>query len=270
VRRRRRLAGAALAALVLLAAVPAAVFAQDEEPNIEFPYPLVTRRPVIERELEIRVKHEKGRDGRESELAAAVELPLLPRWQIELEVPLVFTEPRDAPAMAGVGDVEIDTKVLLFKSAQYRVLVAGGVELTLPTGSERRGLGGEAAVEPYLTGAIGLGPVDLLADVEWEANVNANVPGPQEQELAGGAMAAYRLSRWFTPLVELRTKTRMRGEEEAAEGEPGRLHATQVSIVPGFNVNPFPGSTLAVGVELPLTDARSADYIVHTRFVWEF
>ncbi len=266
----RRAVGVVLAAAVLLAGAPALVRAEDEEPNIEFTYPLVTRRPVIERELELRFKHEKSDEGRVSELFGAIELPLLPRWQLELEVPLVFREPRDEAAMAGVGDVAVDNKVLLFKSVQYRVLVAGGVELTLPTGSERRGLGGEAAVEPYLAGAIGLGPIDLLADIAWEANINANVPGPQEQELSAGTAAAYRLSRWFTPLVELRTVTQMRGEEEASEGEPRRLHQTLLSIVPGFNVQPFAGATLAVGVELPLTDARTADYVIHSLFVWEF
>src|SRR5437773_12556733 len=76
--------------------LPATAAVAQEEPDIEFFYPVVTRRPVIERELELRVKHEKGRDGRETEMAAAIELPLLPRWQIELEIPVVIADPRDA------------------------------------------------------------------------------------------------------------------------------------------------------------------------------
>jgi len=46
-------------ALLLLSTPPAT--AEDEEPNIEFFYPVITRRPVIERELELNVRHEKGR-----------------------------------------------------------------------------------------------------------------------------------------------------------------------------------------------------------------
>lgn len=153
-------------------APPPPAAAKDEEPNIEFTYPLVTRRPVIERELELRFDHEKAREGRVNELRGAVELPLLPRWQLELEVPLVFRDPRDGAATAGVGDLGVDNKFLLLKSVEQRLLVAGGVELTLPTGSERRHLGGDAAVEPYLVGAIGLGPIDLLADVSYEFNIN--------------------------------------------------------------------------------------------------
>jgi hypothetical protein len=39
-----------LVCLLVLSAVPAR--GEDEEPNLEFMYPLVTRRPVIEREVE--------------------------------------------------------------------------------------------------------------------------------------------------------------------------------------------------------------------------
>src|SRR5262249_48696687 len=142
-----------LAALLLLPAA-SAVAADYEEPDIEFFYPVVTRRPVVERELEFKVESEKGREERATELAAAIEWPILPRWQVELEFPVVILDPRDSPTVAGVGDIELETKVLLFKSVEHRLLVAAGVELKLPSGSERRGLGGELAVEPFVTAGI--------------------------------------------------------------------------------------------------------------------
>ena len=61
--------------------------AQDEEPGIELGYPLQTRRPVIERELEFRVDSQKGSDGRLTAATLGIEMPILPRWQVELEVP---------------------------------------------------------------------------------------------------------------------------------------------------------------------------------------
>ena len=83
----------------------------DEEPTIEFFYPLLTRRPVVERELEFRFNHEKSREGRGSEFSAAVEFPILPRWQVEIEVPVIFTDPRESSGQIGVGDLEIETKI---------------------------------------------------------------------------------------------------------------------------------------------------------------
>ena len=78
--------------------------AQQDFQNVSFFYPLRTRRPVIERELELSVEHTKTAEGRTTEAAAAIELPILPRWQIELEVPIVFNDPRGAPAQTGLGD----------------------------------------------------------------------------------------------------------------------------------------------------------------------
>jgi len=239
--------------------------AQDTGQNVSYFYPLRTRRPVIERELELRVQHEKTRAGRTTEAAAALELPILPRWQVELEVPLIFTDPREGAAQAGVGDLSVETKVLVWQSLDWLAQVAVGVEGRLPTGSERRGLGGEAAVEPFLTAGIALGDFDLLASAAYEFNVNAHVAGPNEQELTASAAAAWRVTRRFAPLVELVTVTRTRAsQDDELRGK------TRVSIVPGFNAKLLPGTTLRLGIELPLTRARTADYTLLGGFVKEF
>ena len=261
-----RSAGALVIALLLLSAVPAA--AEDEEPNIEFFYPVVTRRPVIERELELSVHHEKGREGRETEAAAAIELPLLPRWQLELEVPLVFTDPRDGKSAGGFGDLTVENKFLLWKSVEHRALVAGGFEVKLPSGSERRGLGGTAAVEPFLTAGIALGPFDLLGEVAYEWNINSNVAGQREQRLEASGAVGYRMWRWLTPFLELNTVTVTSGTEDA--DAPRLRDRAQLYLTPGFNVRPLPGVTVRTGVELPVSRAKEFDYTLHAALVWEF
>jgi len=244
--------------------VPVAALAEDDQ-TISYFYPLRTRRPVIERELELRVEHDKARDGRETTAAAALELPTLPRWQVEIEVPLVFLDPRDAASTAGFGDIEVENKVLFWRSLDYLAAVGGGVEARFPTGSERRGLGGEAAIEPFLTGGIALGDFDVLASAAYEFNVNSHVKGPNEQELSASAALGWRVHRRFTPLVELTTVTRTRGDNE-----DGLLHRTQVYIIPGLNVRPLPATTLRLGLELPLTSARTHEYAILGGFVKEF
>jgi len=244
-----------LAGLLLLP--PAAALAADyEEPDIEFFYPVVTRRPIVERELEFSLEYEKGDEGREVVLAASLEWVILPRWQVEIEFPLVILDPDEGSTKAGLGDIEIDNKVQIFKSVEYRLLVAVGVELTVPSGSESRGLGGELAVEPYLTAGVALGPFDLLAEVAYEWVIDPE----HEEELSTGLALGYPAWRWFVPFVELRTVTPTRGED----------HQTQAYVVPGFNVRPYPGVTLRFGVQLPVTSAREFDYQVRAAGVWEF
>src|SRR2546426_7356503 len=137
-----------LALSVVLAVRPAR--AQDGIQNVAFFYPLRTRRPVIEREVELRVEHAKTRDGRTTEAAAALELPILPRWQVEVEVPLLFQEPREGTAQGGIGDLRVENKVMVWQSLDWLSQVALGVEGRLPTGSERRGPGGGAPPGPVL------------------------------------------------------------------------------------------------------------------------
>ena len=252
-----------LIVLLVVSAIPA--YAEDEFQNIPFFYPLVTRRPVIERELELRVVHEKGRDGRSTEVTGGIEWAVLPRWQVELEVPLVFTSPRDGTDAGGIGDLRLENKFAVWNSIDHSAQLAIGLEARFPTGSAHRGLGGEAAVEPFLTGGIAFGLLDILVDAAWEFNINAHVKGPQAQELTGGLAAAYNVHRNFAPLLELRTTTLTRGP--AADE---LHHRTQVSVIPGFNARLLPRTTLRMGIELPLTDARRADYTLHAGFVWEF
>ena len=253
----------ALILVLAMSAVPA--YAEDGFQSVPFFYPLVTRRPVIEREVELRVLHDKGRDGRSTEVTGAIEWPLLPRWQVELEVPLIFTSPARARDAGGLGDLRLENKIAVWNSIDHSAQLAVGLEARFPTGSTRRGLGGEAAVEPFVTGGIALGRFDILADVAWEFNINTHVKGPQEQELTAGLAVAYILHRYFAPLLELRTATITRA---AADDE--LRHRTRVSVIPGFNARLLPGTTLRMGLELPVTDARRFDYVLHAGFVWEF
>lgn len=251
----RPLRGLLLALLVLVPAA-SAVAADYEEANIEFLYPVVTRRPVIERELEFKIEHEKGREGRATELAAAIEWPILPRWQVELEFPFVIRDPGDSPTVGGLSDITLENKVLLYKSVESRLLVAAGVEVKVPSGSERRGLGGELAVEPFMTAGIALGPVDLLGEVAYEWVLEPE----RGEQLTTGLALGYPAWRRFTPFLELRTVTPTRGDDRR----------TQVYLVPGFNVRPRAGVTIRLGVQVPVTDAKEFDYQIRSAVVWEF
>ena len=139
--------------------LPAGAALAQEEPNLEFFYPVVTRRPVIERELELRTKYEKSGGNRGIETFGSIEYPILPWWQIELEIPVVVNDPAEGPSTAGFGDIELENKFLLYKSVEHRALVAGGLELKLPSGSRSRGLGGEFTTRALPLGGRRAGPV---------------------------------------------------------------------------------------------------------------
>ena len=256
----------AVGLVLLVCSVVTPAYAQYTEPNITFFYPLVTRRPIIERELEFKLNYTKGLDARETEATAAIEFPILPRLQFEVEVPFIVLNPDEGKVVAGFGDIELQAKLQVFKSVQYRTLVAFGLEYKLPSGSRTRDLGGEHAIEPFLTAGIAIGPFDLLGEVAYEWVLNGD-ERPREQEFTARLAIAYPASRWFIPLFELVTVTQTRGP---ADNEEGLLHKTQVYVVPGFNIRPRPGMTFRAGFQVPLTTAKAFDYQFLSALVVEF
>src|SRR5262245_56795360 len=133
----------AVGLVLLVCGTVAPAYAQYAEPNITFFYPLVTRRPIIERELEFGLTHTKGLDARETEATAAIEFPILPRLQLEVEVPFLFLNPDESEAVAGFGDIELQDKLQVFKSVQHRTPVYCGLQYKLASGYAARGRVGE-------------------------------------------------------------------------------------------------------------------------------
>jgi len=255
----RWLAGVVLGCML---ALPVGTWAQDSDDySLEFAYTLLTKRSVIEREIEFKFDYEKGSEGSSFQWTAALEWVLLPRWQIELEIPIVLQDPKEGRNEAGIGDIELTNRVLLFKGLDPPTLVTVGLEARLPTGSESRGTGGEATLEPFLAAGMAFGPFDVQASVAYEFGLKR----PWEQEFEAAGAVAYRFSRWFTPLLEVKLAQVTKGDAD----DP-LLNRAQVSILPGLNVRPFPGATIAAGVEVPLTSAKAFDYAVRALFVWEF
>src|SRR5262245_58002393 len=247
----------ALIAMLTLSTLPG--WGQDDDYSIEFAYTLLTKRSVLERELEFKFNYEKNSDLKSFEWVAALEWVILPRWQMELEVPVVLQGPSEGPNQKGIGDLELTNRFLLNQGLTPATLVTFGLETKLRTGSERKGTGGEATLEPWLAGGIAVGPFDLQGSIAYEMALRR-----PDQQLETAAAVAYRLSRWFTPLLEIELTKQTR----EASGEP--LPNAQFSILPGFNVNPLPGVTLAAGIEIPLTQSKAFDYAVRALFVWEF
>jgi hypothetical protein len=114
----------AIGLVLLVCSAIALASTQYTEPNSSFFEPLVTRHPIIERALEFGLTHEKGLDARETAATLTLEVPILPRLQFEVEVPLRFRNPDEGMTVAGFSDLEVEAKLQVFKSVQYRTLVA--------------------------------------------------------------------------------------------------------------------------------------------------
>jgi len=122
--------------------------AAAEEPTVDYTHTLLLRRRLMEQEVETQVGYRSGNRGREADATIALDVRLLPRWQIELAVPLLYLDPPDAPAEGGIGDLVLENKFLLYFSPERKLMLSGGLDVILPTGSSNRGLGVRSASRP--------------------------------------------------------------------------------------------------------------------------
>jgi len=250
-----------LVILVLLLASATHAGAEDDDPNIDLLYPLTLRRPVLETLIDLTASHEKQPGGsRETELAAELEYRALPWWLVSFEVPVVFDHEHKGPTLGGLGDVGLSTRFRLFRSVEHKAQVVGGLAVTLPSGSKSRGLGGETAVEPFLTGGIILEKFHLLADAGYRWTVNSPTSGERQQLAHIGFAAGYELTDRFLPMLELANDRMVRGEN-GSEG-PKLLHKAQIYLTPGINYKFTDETVLRFGVELPTSRTREFDYAV--------
>jgi len=238
------------------------------QPKIDFFHPLLTRRAIIEREIEVQLRHHDGRAGRETTMPIALDLPVLPRWQIELGLPLIVTDLRDRDSTIGPGDLVLENKFKLVESAETRTVLSVGFDIGMPTGSARRRLGGNTSITPFVATGVKLGRLDVQADAGYTWSFATQGSAPDEQTMVTNIAVGTPLRPWLIPFVEATTVSRVTGGEK--DGDVRLLGRPQIYLTPGINLDILPRATWLIGVEFPVTSARTFDYRVIAGVVWNF
>src|SRR4051812_23468892 len=115
--------------LLLASTVPAIAAEEKKDDYVEFIYPLVTRRPIVENEAEFKIKHLRNKEGQETEFVAEGGIRILPFWEVVAEVPAVVVHDRGAGTRGGLGDIGIENRFLVFKSIPHQAQIVLGFEV---------------------------------------------------------------------------------------------------------------------------------------------
>jgi len=266
--RLRRIPAAVLCALSLhLAVAPAIAESPPDQGDehaghghtdpLHFLHPLITESPLPENEARIEFTYADlgGGAGDEFTLTGTLELAPVRWFSLELSAPLSHLNPDGAPIETRLGNVGIGAKFATFAFEEHGLLLAAGVELSLPTGDDDRGIGNDHVleVEPWTgfgfrrdrlewLGRIGVGiptnengDAEADSEVEWATSVLVHLV---EDKLAG--------------IIEIDGLRVFGGDEDGFDS---------ISITPGVRVFPFdnPDISLGLGVRLPLTSDRDSD-----------
>ena len=142
--------------------------------NLNFPRPIFTEKAFPENEVVVlpAVLHGAGQEVA-ARLRAVYERRIGQRAHVEVGAPLETAG--GTPRHTGLGDITVAGKYVLHTDSRSTRLVTGGLEVSLPTGRSRRGLGaGTTIVEPYL--AFGTTILDVYAQTHVKLELPARRP----------------------------------------------------------------------------------------------
>jgi mono/diheme cytochrome c family protein len=226
--------------------------------DLNFRRPLATGKAFPEAEVVLSASHRPPRGSRETELELQYENRLGPRFQYELVLPL--RAQASAGEGRGIGDVEIEGKHVLHFDLRRLEIVSAGLGVTLPTGSESKGLSdGTASFAPFV--AYGKGWRQTFLQGKLEAELPADRDKSDRRILyalaLSRALGPPRVA--WTPAVELTGawNSRTRSHEYAVWAEVSK---------PLNRLGHVIGS---LGVQVPVRPAGER-YRIEAFLLWDF
>jgi mono/diheme cytochrome c family protein len=218
--------------------------------ELNLPRPLLTDKAYPEQEVIIGSRFGRGK-GDATDVFADAEYRLNGLTSVELDVHYLDLHPEGGQPASGLGDTDLAINRVVAFSAADRWLASVGLELSLPTGSESRGLGsGEVAWEPFVRAGWDWHQVVIQGDVILEfPQKTADVNSLIVYNLAVGRYFQPDPRLQITPMVELNSETSLDG--------PGRGD-TKSAVLPQLRVLWLLWS-IGIGVEVPITGPRDFD-----------
>ena len=238
------------------------------------PEPLLLHHAHIEDEQRInltRFENFRTERGEESALSAEMELAFtwLEDFSLGSEIFIPLSNTGVSNDEFGIGDIEIQPIKYAFLNLPETVLT-GAISVSLPTGDESRGLGGE---QTALGGKVFLDK----AYRNWYLGINmeyeASVSGPTFSEVEAGLALAYSFIEETgegiapamphaaiipTAMLELVSESVLTGDEKGED---------IITLAPGLQLwLPESNWKVRVGVGFPLTSDRENDFAVYFQF----
>ena len=225
---------------------------EAQEADLDFSDLLYVRNPIPGTDVEVGYRFERISDRtdagsaltKKNELSLALSLAATEWLGLSAEMPYQFLSIRPADGSSStqvnnLGDLTAEGFVTLLRAPVRRLAVAAGLDVGVPTGSVHDGTGGQWTLTPFVNAGMMLGPIQLLADVNYIAELRS-LPdaGPRKQELMLNLGAAYPVAgSWILPFLTLSGTYAFTGPSEIR-------HRGQLYLSPGSDRSGSRGGSL--------------------------
>jgi len=259
--------------LVLMLPVPfAAASAHEKESGghhggaLHFSHPLITESPSPDTKVRSDYFFANEPEAHRQTLRFEGEYAFSPSLSVELDAPYTFLDPDMGSSRDHTNNAELALKYANFQFANRGLLLGGGVELGLPTGSDARGIGSShvGEVAPFVDFGYERGRWQYVGFVTFGKPVNTrNANEEAELDLEWNLAALYHASSRLQALVELNAEHVSGGEEAGTD---------IVNVTPGIKFRPTddPRLLVGLGISLPLTNDREFDALTLVSVFYHF
>ncbi len=227
----------------------------DGAAGLHFSHPIVVESPSPDTKLRLDYAFADG-DLENSHLARLEgEYAFAPRVSVEVDLPWRTVREPGGPRRAHLDSAGIALKLVAYADPRRGLLLGGGLEFGLPTGSDAKGIGSsrEIEIEPFLDLGYKNGALELVGFLRlgFPLNVPPDERRAVDAELAYEGSLLYHLTPRLAALVEVSGSRVIDGEEK----ENGFL------LAPGIKYRPFRNHALAIGasIRVPLDHGRAFD-----------
>jgi len=219
--------------------------------GFEFSHPLVTESPSPDTKIRVDFLQRGAADSTTPNGTARIEgeYAFRPWVSLALTVPFEWRS-AEGNRSSGVAASELALKFASSGLASHGILLGGGLDVGLPTGSGvEEGPSNGVALEPFADVAMKTGSVEVVAFGSYSASTAANGGEPAEREWSANFSSLYHVSGRAEALLEVDTHRALSAADEGSQ-------FTYIS--PGAKFVPFVNRSIMFGVSLrmPVSVAR--------------
>ena len=234
--------------------------------DLNFPRPLVTEKAYPENEVVLSWNFSRTpAKERETQFLWSFEKRIGSRGQIELNIPFSIIDPKIGVTVGGVGDIEAGAKYVLYDNPDTLFILSGGLEVGIPTGSYRRGLGeGTTTLAPFLATGKAWGDFVSQGSLKFEYPF---VTRRASKAIFYDLALSYPIFD-FGRGTEAQALLEFNGKSEWGNQNPKHF---QLYLTPGLRKGlTLAGNwAIALGVQVPVTREREANYRVMGYLLYE-